>query len=145
MKRDVGSFTIKEFNIDLSFAFGVGIQFKSSGFNEVSASLSVDLYIDINGAGEVTIPISQFGIGYEVMDKGLCIDDIRFSHSVLRKLDIGVCVTAGLQDVGGGHYTIPLGLEVSACADPCGDGPWSCSYCQSVGAKTKWTSPEISL
>ncbi|ELZ96081.1 hypothetical protein C440_05807 [Haloferax mucosum ATCC BAA-1512] len=143
-KRDVGSVGIKEIGTELTFAFGTGVRFKASGLTEVSALLSVDVFIEIDGAGEVSIPISQFGVGYEVKDKGLCMDDLKFSHSVLRKLDIGVCVTAGLQDLSDGRYKIPIGFKASACADPCG-GSWSCGYCQKVGVETKWTSPEIQI
>ncbi|AFK20729.1 hypothetical protein E6P09_19005 (plasmid) [Haloferax mediterranei ATCC 33500] len=139
LQEDVG--TQKVGGKDLTVGIGLGAKIHGNYSLGVSATLSVDVYLEY-GSFSGSIALSSFSLGYGLTENGLCFP-FGFKHSVLRELDFEICGDFSLADGPGDSVEVTAGLTLRACADPCPG--FTCSYCLPFSANLSGnvTPPEL--
>ncbi|SDM82393.1 hypothetical protein SAMN04487949_2710 [Halogranum gelatinilyticum] len=139
LQEDVG--TQKVGGKDLTVGIGLGARIHGNYSIGVSATLSVDVYLEY-GSFSGSIALSSFSLGYGLTENGLCFP-FGFKHSVLRELDFEICGNFSLADGPGDAVEVTAGLTLRACADPCPG--FTCSYCLPFTANVSGTvmPPEL--
>ncbi|NUB90450.1 hypothetical protein HT576_05300 [Haloterrigena sp. SYSU A121-1] len=109
------SFSGKTFEVGVGIGASLKTNFKSAG-----ANLKVDLYF-----GGFSVTVSEFGIGYNISDKGICLSRIKGSYSIV-DIEADICLNVTFTG-----DTLSIGVKANLCADPC--KVIKCQACKGIG------------